>query len=76
MRHLLGQGACSLLRDPLLALEQRHHRQEHGVELALGLGLLADAWLRGRGCSRPDEDGGLFIDREVLGVDELVFQIL
>ena len=69
----LAQGP---VRDPLLALEQRHHRQEHGVEPALGLGLLADAWLRGRRCSRPDEDRGLFIDREVLGVDELVLQIL
>ena len=62
--------------DPLLALEQRHHRQKHSVELALGLGLRAEAWLRGRGGSRPDEDGALFIDREVLGGDELVFHIL
>ena len=55
--------------DPLLALEQRRHRQEHGVELALG-------WLRGRRCSRPDEDGALFINREMLGVDEFFFQVL
>jgi hypothetical protein len=61
--------AQSPVGDSLLALEQRHHRQEHGVELALG-------WLRGRRCPRPDEDGTLFIDREMLGVDELLFQVL
>ena len=49
----IAQGTVG---DPLLALEQCHHRQEHGVELALGLGLLASVWLRGGGCSRPDED--------------------
>jgi hypothetical protein len=32
------QGAIG---DTLLALEERHHREEHGVELALGFGLLA-----------------------------------
>jgi hypothetical protein len=46
------------------------------VEPAVGLGLLAVAWLRARRCSRPDENRGLFIDSKVLGVDELVLQIL
>ena len=64
------------VRDPLLALEQRHHCQEHVVQLALGLGRLAAVWPRGGGCSRPDKDGALFVDGEVLRVDELVLQIL
>ena len=47
------QGAIG---DPLLTLEQRHHRQEHGVELALGLGRRAGIGRRRGWCSRPDED--------------------
>jgi hypothetical protein len=67
------QGAVG---DTLLTLEERQHRGEHSVGLSLGLGLLAGAWLRGRGCSRPDEDFALFISREVLCVDEFGFEIL
>jgi hypothetical protein len=65
------QGAIG---DPLIALEQRDHGQEHGVELARGLDLLMGAWLRGRGCSRPDQDAAGLIDREALALDELVFE--
>ena len=59
----IAQGTVG---DPLLALEQRHHRQEHGMELSLGLGLLAGAWLRGGGCSSPDEDRALLIHSQSL----------
>jgi hypothetical protein len=48
----------------------------HGVELALGLGLLAGAWLRGRGCSGPDEDCALVIHSQSLSRDEFKLQVL
>jgi len=69
----IAQGTVG---DPLLALEQRHHRQEHGVELALSLGLLAGAWLCGRGCAGPDENRALLIHSQSLARDEFKLQIL
>jgi hypothetical protein len=36
----IAQGTVG---DTLLALEQCHHCQEHGMELSLGLGLLTGA---------------------------------
>jgi hypothetical protein len=65
------QGAIS---DPLLTLEQRRHRQEHGVKLALGLGLRAGVGLRRGRCSRPDEDFTCIIDGQSFGIDEVVFE--
>ena len=55
------QGAVG---DPLFALEQRYHRQEYGMELALGLRLLVGGGRRGGGCSRPDEDLAFLIRRD------------
>jgi hypothetical protein len=46
------------------------------MELALGLGLLADAWLRGGGCACPDEDRALLIHRQSLCRDEFKLQVL
>ena len=54
----IAQGAVG---DPLLTLEQRHHPQEHGVELALGLGLRAGSGCRSGGGARPDEAAPLLI---------------
>src|SRR5262245_51009931 len=64
----------SAVGDPLFALEQRHNRQEHSVELALSLGLLAVAGLRGGEIFGPDDDPTLLIYRHTLAVDELVFE--
>jgi hypothetical protein len=69
----IAQGTIG---DTLFALEQCHHPQEHGVELSLGLGLLASAWLRGGGCSGPDEDRALLIHSQSLPRHEFKLQIL
>jgi hypothetical protein len=66
------QGAAG---DTLLALEQRHHRKEHRVELSLGLGLLAGVWLRGGGRSRPNEAAPLLIHHMGFCEHEGVFQV-
>jgi hypothetical protein len=60
--------------ETFLTLEQRHHRQEHGVELALGLGRRASVWLCSGRCPRPDEDFTFFIDGQSFGIDEVVFE--
>ena len=52
----------SAVGDPLFTLEQRHHRQEHGVELTLRLGLRANVGRRSGWGSRPDEDAPCFVD--------------
>ena len=62
------QGAVG---DPMLALEQCHHRQEHRVELALGLSLRTGVGCCG-GDARPDEDRTLLIHRQALALNELV----
>jgi hypothetical protein len=69
----IAQGAVG---DALLALEQRHHSQEHGVELALGLGLLMGAWLRSGGFACPDEDRTILIHSQSLCRDEFELQVL
>ena len=46
------------------------------MELSLGLGLLVGAWLRGRGCSGPDEDRALLIYSQSLCRDEFKLQVL
>jgi hypothetical protein len=66
------QGAVD---NTLLALEQRHYREEHRVELALGRGLLAGVWLRGRGRSRPDKAAPLLIHHTGFCEHEGVFQV-
>jgi hypothetical protein len=59
--------------DPLLTLEQRHHRQEHGVELPLGLGRRAGVGLRSGRCSRPDEAFIIRLHHPWLPIEEFVF---
>ncbi len=66
------QGAIG---DTLLALEQRCHREEHCIELSLGLGLLAGVWLDGGGCPRPDEATPLLIHYTGFFEHEGVFQV-
>jgi hypothetical protein len=66
------QGAIG---DTLLALEQRHHREEHGMELALDLGLLTGVWLHGGGQSHPDEAVPLLIHHVGFCEHEGVFQV-
>jgi hypothetical protein len=65
----IAQGTVG---DPLLTLKQRHHRQDHGVELALGLGRRAGVWRRSRGRSRPDEAFIVRLHRPLLPIEEFV----
>ena len=46
------------------------------MELSLGLGLLAGAWLRGGGCASPDEDRAFLIHSQSLSRDEFKLQVL
>jgi hypothetical protein len=71
--HLVGQRAVG---DPLLTLEQGHHRQEHGLELSLRLGTLAGRGLHGQHRSHLDQDTAVLIHRHTLALDEFVLHIV
>jgi hypothetical protein len=69
----VGQGTVS---DTLLALEQGHHRQKYGMELALRLGALAGHGLHGRYRTCPDQDRAALIHCEALALNEFMLQII
>jgi hypothetical protein len=60
--------------DPLLTLEQRHHRHKDPLELPLGVGQRAGRGRPGGWHSRPDQDAPGFVDSQTLALDELVFE--
>jgi hypothetical protein len=69
----VGQRAVG---DTLLALEQSHHRQEHGLKLTLRLDALAGRGRHGRHRSRPDQDHAALIRCETLTLNEFMRQII